>query len=160
MNEREELLLRQAISLADEASDRGNRPFGAVIVSSEGMVISQGRNEVAESGVVTAHAELVAIDAATVAGRTGGMVGATIYASGEPCPMCSAAAVWAGIGRIVFGAAEPEFAAVIGGYPRFGLRCAEVVGSSDADVAVSGPHLGGEALAPFQRYRESSAGRA
>ncbi|MDH6283603.1 nucleoside deaminase [Prescottella agglutinans] len=151
-----ETLLRRSISLADDAGRRGNRPFGAVITTADGTVIAEGRNEVAETGMVTAHAELTAIAAATEAGRSADLVGATIYASGEPCPMCSAAIVWAGITRVVFAAADPDFTAIIGGHPRFTLRCADVVGSSDAAVTVSGPHLGDEALAPFRRHRAGS----
>lgn len=152
MSSTEEGLLRQAISLAEEAGRRGNRPFGAVIVAADGSVIAEGRNEVAEAGAVIAHAELAAITAAIEAGRSAALAGASVYASGEPCPMCSAAIVHAGLARVVFAAAEPDFTAIIGGHPRFTLRCAEVVGSSDADITVSGPHLGDEALAPFRRH--------
>lgn len=153
MNSADEALLRRAISLAEDAGSRGNRPFGAVIATGD-RVVAEGRNEVAETGVVTAHAELTAIAAAVAAGRGVDLAGATIYASGEPCPMCSAAIVWAGLSRIVFAAAEPEFTAIIGGHPRFTLRCADVVGSSDAALTVSGPHLGDDALAPFLRHIE------
>ncbi|WP_433684828.1 nucleoside deaminase [Nocardia sp. CA-119907] len=148
----EETHLRRAISLAEHAGVEGNRPFGAVIAAAGGAVVAEGRNEVASTGIVTAHAELVAITAAIAAGHAGELIGATIYASGEPCPMCSAAVVLAGITRVVFGAAEPDFTAIIGGHPRFALRCAEVIGSSDTSVTVSGPNLGDEALAPFWRY--------
>ncbi|MEU0503032.1 nucleoside deaminase [Nocardia sp. NPDC005998] len=151
MIKNEETHLRRAISLAEHAGHEGNRPFGAVIVAG-GAVIAEGRNQVASAGIVTAHAELVAITAAIEAGHAGELIGATIYASGEPCPMCSAAIVWAGITRVVFGAAEPDFTAIIGGHPRFTLRCAEVIGSSDTSVTVSGPNLGDAALAPFQRH--------
>ncbi|PSR59367.1 nucleoside deaminase [Nocardia sp. MDA0666] len=142
--------LRRAIALGEEAGRRGNRPFGAVLVAADGTVVAEGRNEVATSGVVTAHAELTALDAAGPAAA-----GATVYASGEPCPMCSAALVWAGVARIVFAAAEADFTAIIGGHPRFALGCAEVVAASDAEIAVSGPHLGEEALVPFRRYVEN-----
>ncbi|NKY44870.1 nucleoside deaminase [Nocardia cerradoensis] len=145
--------LRRAIALGEEAGRRGNRPFGAVIVAADGTTVAEGRNEVAASGVVTAHAELGAL---TAAGPSADLVGATVYAGGEPCPMCSAALVWAGVARIVFAAAEADFAAIIGGHPRFALGCAEVVGASDAEIAVSGPHLGEEALVPFRRYAETA----
>ncbi|MFF0501288.1 nucleoside deaminase [Nocardia aobensis] len=144
--------LRRAIALGEEAGRRGNRPFGAVLVAADGTVVAEGRNEVATSGVVTAHAELAALDAA---GPAANLAGATVYASGEPCPMCSAALVWAGVARIVFAAAEADFTAIIGGHPRFALGCAEVVAASDAEIAVSGPHLGDEALVPFRRYVET-----
>lgn len=144
-------LLRRAITLAEEAGARGNRPFGAVITTADGRVLATGRNEVAESGVITAHAELTAVTAAIEAGRAADLIGATVYASGEPCPMCSAAMVWAGIGRIVFGAAEPDFGEILCEGPRFRLRCADVVGAADVSIEVSGPHLGEEALIPFRR---------
>ncbi|SEM02440.1 nucleoside deaminase [Rhodococcus maanshanensis] len=148
----EETHLRRAISLAEHAGRDGNRPFGAVIVDAGGATIAEGRNEVTSTGVVTAHAELVAITAAIDVGNGAELTGAAIYASGEPCPMCSAAIVWAGITRVVFGAAEPDFTAIIGGHPRFTLRCTEVLRSSDASITVSGPNLDDEALAPFRRH--------
>lgn len=152
---RDNELLRRAISLAEEAGHRGNRPFGAVVATPDGVVLAEGRNEVAESGVLTSHAELTALARATDAGLLADLAGATVYASGEPCPMCAAAMVWAGVGRIVFAAAEPDFDAIIGGHPRFALRCSEVIAASDADIAVSGPHLGEDALIPFRRYLDN-----
>ncbi|RMI32161.1 nucleoside deaminase [Nocardia stercoris] len=145
-------LLRRAIELAEEAGAAGNRPFGAVIVAPGGEVVAEGQNRVAATGMVTEHAELTAITAAIEAGRADDLAGATIYASGEPCPMCSAAVVWAGITHVVYGAAEADFAAVIGGHPRFSLSCADVIASSDANVTVSGPNLRDETLGPFLRY--------
>nr|WP_296763653.1 nucleoside deaminase [Rhodococcus sp. (in: high G+C Gram-positive bacteria)] len=133
--------IRRAIELAAEAGEHGNRPFGAVMVGADGTVLAEGRNEVASSNDVTAHAELVAIRAAASAED------ATMYASGEPCPMCSAAMVWAGITRIVFSASEPEFSKILVGGPRFSLRCAEVVAAADVDITVEGPVLENEALA-------------
>ncbi|MGA9872669.1 MAG: hypothetical protein WBQ44_16205 [Rhodococcus sp. (in: high G+C Gram-positive bacteria)] len=67
-------------------------------------------------------------------------------ASGEPCPMCSAAMVWAGVSRIVFAASAPEFAKILTGGPQFSLRCADVVAAADVDIAVEGPILQDEAL--------------
>ncbi|SNS49828.1 nucleoside deaminase [Rhodococcoides kyotonense] len=139
--------LRRAIALAVEAGERGNRPFGAVLVGADGTVLAEGRNEVASAGDVTAHAELVAIRAASTA------EGATMYASGEPCPMCSAAMVWAGIARIVFGASEPEFSKLLEGGPRFSLRCADVVAAADVSITVEGPVDESEALVPFRPVR-------
>ncbi|MFD4182127.1 nucleoside deaminase [Rhodococcus sp. NPDC058514] len=144
--------LRRAIELANETGSAGNRPFGAVAVGADGAVISEGANSVATSGDVTEHAELDAITTACAEGRTDDLVASTVYASGEPCPMCSAAMVWAGVRRVVFAASSEEFGQILGGGPRFGLGCAEVIASADADIAVSGPHLGEEALDPFRRF--------
>lgn len=143
MNEKH---IRRAIELSEEAAQQGNRPFGAVLVAEDGTVLAEGRNEVASSSDVTAHAELQAIRAARSPTDN-----ATVYASGEPCPMCSAAMVWAGITRIVFAASEPEFSKILQGGPRFHLRCAEVVKSADSAITVEGPLLEEEALAVMRR---------
>ncbi|MFF2082959.1 nucleoside deaminase [Nocardia sp. NPDC058176] len=142
--------LRRAITLAGQAAARGDRPFGAVAVDSSGHVIAEGENAVSTSGDVTTHAELAAITAATAAGRAESLRGATVYASGEPCPMCAAAMVWAQVGRIVFAAEAAEFGQILPGGPRFVLTCAELVATSNVPVEVSGPHLGEEALAVFR----------
>ncbi|MFD4468860.1 nucleoside deaminase [Rhodococcus sp. NPDC058505] len=145
--------LRRAIALAVETGDAGNRPFGAVIVDAAGAVVSEGANSVATSGDVTGHAELDAITTACAEGNTERMAGAVVYASGEPCPMCAAAMVWAGVRRVVFGAAATQFGAILADEgPRFALGCADVVGSAGVGIEVSGPHLDDEALEPFRRF--------
>ncbi len=142
--------LRRAIDLAGHALALGDRPFGAVAVGTDGAVLAEGVNAVNTTGDVTTHAELVAITLATAAGRAEELRDATVYASGEPCPMCAAAMVWAGVGRIVFGAASAEFVPILPPGTSFGLTCAEVVASSNVEVEVSGPHLGEDALTVFR----------
>ena len=144
--------LRRAVALAVETGDAGNRPFGAVVVDAAGEVVGEGANSVATSGDVTEHAELDAITTVCAEGNADRLVGAVVYASGEPCPMCAAAMVWAGVGRVVFAAAATDFGAILTGGPRFSLSCADVVASAGTGVEVSGPHLGEEALGPFRRY--------
>ncbi|MFD4459424.1 nucleoside deaminase [Nocardia sp. NPDC058480] len=147
--------LRRAIDLAGHAAALGDRPFGAVAVADDGAVLAEGVNAVNTTGDVTTHAELVAITLATAAGRAAHLRGATVYASGEPCPMCAAAMVWAGVGRIVFAAAAAEFGPILPPGTSFELTCAEVVASSNVPVEISGPHLGEEALAVFRAAAQS-----
>ncbi|MDA5192344.1 nucleoside deaminase [Govanella unica] len=82
----------------------GDRPFGAVVVR-DGQIIGAGRNRAGSLKDPTAHAELLAIRDACARTGSGDLSGAEIYASGEPCPMCAAAIGWAGIDRVVYGAA-------------------------------------------------------
>ncbi|MGW0637683.1 nucleoside deaminase [Nocardia salmonicida] len=147
--------LRRAIDLAGHAAALGDRPFGAVAVTPDGAVLAEGVNAVNSTGDVTTHAELVAITLATAADHAEQLRGATVYASGEPCPMCAAAMVWAGVGRIVFAAAAAEFGPILPPGPSFELTCAEVVARSNVPVEVSGPHLGEEALAVFRAAAKS-----
>lgn len=138
--------LTRSIDLAAAAATAGNRPFGAVLVAADGEVLAEGRNEVASAGDITAHAELSAIRRATAAGYADRFAGSTMYASGEPCPMCATACVWAGVTRIVFAASTPGFSTFLTEGPHFGLRCAEVVAASDAEITVVGPVREQEAL--------------
>ena len=89
-----------AAAFAGMRADQGG-PFGAVIVR-DGEIIARGCNEVTSSHDPTAHAEVVAIRAAAQALGTHSLVGCTIYASCEPCPMCLAAIYWARLDRLFF----------------------------------------------------------
>ncbi|MFE3289706.1 nucleoside deaminase [Rhodococcus sp. NPDC059234] len=144
--------LHRALVLAAETGDAGNRPFGAVAIAADGSVVSEGANSVATSGDVTEHAELDAITTACAEGNASRLIGGTVYASGEPCPMCSAAMVWAGVRRIVFAAKASDFGEILGGGPTFRLSCADVAQSTEVEIEVTGPALGDEALEPFRRF--------
>lgn len=93
--------MNRCIELARAAAERGDQPFGSVIVM-DGQIVAEGDNSIATEFDVTAHAELVAIrHACQTLGRTE-LTGGTIYASGEPCWMCSAAIRGARLARVVF----------------------------------------------------------
>ena len=103
--------LRRAIELAREHMNAGHGgPFGAVIAR-DGEILGEGWNEVTSSNDPTAHAEVVAMRAATRATGSWKLPGATLYTSCEPCPMCLAAAWWARVERIVFAANRDDAAA-------------------------------------------------
>jgi len=97
----EQGFLRQAIALARDNVAAGGRPFGAVVVK-DGEVIAGGVNEIHRTNDPTAHAEMLAIRAASQALASPNLAGCVVYASGHPCPMCLAAARMAGIGEVVF----------------------------------------------------------
>ena len=98
-------------------------PFGALVVAAgSGEILAEGVNSVEDSP--TRHGEMVAIDAwATAKGSRydGHMV---IYTTAEPCPMCMAAILWAGIGVVVFGSSIPHL--VGEGWKQIEIRAAEI----------------------------------
>ena len=149
----DETFLRESVELAREAVRRGDAPFGAVVLGAGGEVLARGRNQVVTADDPTAHAETVAM-LSLPAGARSALAGSTVYASGEPCPMCAAAMVWAGVARIVFATSTAAFSRVLPASPSFALGCAAVVGASDAHVEVVGPLLEQEGLVPF---REAAA---
>ena len=93
-----ERYLRMAVDLARENVERGERPFGSVIVK-DGDVIATGVNSVAATNDPTAHAEIEAIRAACRKLKAERLDGCVVYASGHPCPMCLSAMYLAGIGQ-------------------------------------------------------------
>ena len=102
--------LRRAITLATDNVLRGTGgPFGAVIVR-EGRIVGEGVNTVTAAHDPTAHGEVNAIRAACKALGTFSLAGCTLYTSCEPCPMCLAAAYWARIDAIYYGARAADAA--------------------------------------------------
>ena len=85
-------------------------PFGAVIVDSDGNIISRGHNMVLCTNDPTNHAEVVAIREACRKLNTYDLSGCTIYSSCEPCPMCLSAIIWSNIKTVYFGADRKDAA--------------------------------------------------
>ncbi len=101
--------LRRCVDLARAALDAGDEPFGSVLVDGEGQVRFEDHNHVA-SGDATQHPEF-AIARWSVAHLTPGQrAAATVYTSGEHCPMCAAAHAWVGLGRIVYASSSAQLA--------------------------------------------------
>ena len=106
-NERWMLL---ALAEAEKARDLGEAPVGAVIVR-DGMIIGRGGNRVETLKDPTAHAEIIAIGAASETTGYERLIDATMYVTLEPCPMCAGAVVLSRIPRLVFGAYDPKMGA-------------------------------------------------
>ena len=100
--------IRRAVELAREALEVGDEPFGSVLVAGDGQVLAEDRNRVA-GGDQTRHPEF---DLARWAGENmtpAERAKATVYTSGEHCPMCAAAHGWVGLGRIVYAVSSRQF---------------------------------------------------
>ena len=137
-------LMREAIALAAEA----DMPFGAVIVK-DGAVLARGRNSGRRLQDPTAHGEMVAIRLCLAEHGPEALRGATIYTSGEPCPMCMGAILWCRIGRVVYGASIPELATRLG---QIMVPSAEIAAQTPFhQVDIAGGVLAEEALALFDR---------
>ena len=104
--------MSQALAEADAAAAQGDVPVGAVIVASDGAVIAVGRNLREVEGDATAHAEVVAIRAASRALGHWRLLGCTLVTTLEPCAMCAGALVNARVERVVYGASDPKAGAV------------------------------------------------
>jgi len=105
--------MRQALALAQQAAQMGEVPVGAVLVSAQGVVLGSGCNQPIAAHDPTAHAEIMALRAAAQAEQNYRLPGSTLYVTIEPCTMCVGAMIHARVARVVFGAPEPRFGALI-----------------------------------------------
>lgn len=99
--------MQAALKEAQAALQEDEVPIGAVVVS-RGRIIAKGHNMTERLNDPTAHAEMIALTAATEAIGGKYLSDCCIYVTVEPCPMCAAALSWAQIGRIVYGAPDPK----------------------------------------------------
>ncbi|MBO4817113.1 MAG: nucleoside deaminase [Bacteroidales bacterium] len=105
--EKDELYMKEALREAQAALAEDEIPIGAVIVC-KGRIVGKGHNMTERLHDPTAHAEMIAITAATEALGGKYLNECTLYVTVEPCPMCAGALNWAQIGRIVYGAIDPK----------------------------------------------------
>ena len=102
--------LRRAVALARLALERGDEPFGSVLVSGDGEVLFEDHNHVVALDA-TQHPELAIARWAGAHLTADERAAATVYTSGEHCPMCSAAHAWVGLGRIVYAVSSAQLGA-------------------------------------------------
>src|ERR1700677_4400376 len=114
-------------------------PFGALIVDSQsGATLMRGRNAVARENDPAAHAELRTVRLACKKRKSYSLAGYTLYSTCEPCPMCMANALWAGLDRVVFGATIEDANRHC---RQIQIPAAELVRRSDMQCVVTGPIL-------------------
>ena len=102
-----EKYMREALREASYAAAEDGVPIGAVIIC-RGRIVGKGHNMTEKLNDPTAHAEMIAITAATEALGGKYLNDCTLYVTVEPCPMCAGALAWSQIGRIVYGASDKK----------------------------------------------------
>jgi tRNA(Arg) A34 adenosine deaminase TadA len=102
--------LRRCVQLAAEAVAAGDFPFGSVLVAADGTVLAEDRNREVTTGDPTRHPEFALARWAATNMTPPERAAATVYTSGEHCPMCAAAHGWAGLGRIVYATSSQQLA--------------------------------------------------
>ncbi|WP_328663832.1 nucleoside deaminase [Streptomyces sp. NBC_00328] len=100
--------LRRCVELAAEAVEAGDWPFGSVLVDADGKILAEERNRESTTGDPTAHPEFELARWAAAHLSPEARATATVYTSGEHCPMCAAAHGWVGLGRIVYASSSQQ----------------------------------------------------
>jgi tRNA(Arg) A34 adenosine deaminase TadA len=148
--------LRRCLELAEQAIEAGDEPFGSVLVGADGTVLAEDRNRETSAGDQTQHPEFALARWAATHLDADARAAATVYTSGEHCPMCAAAHGWVGLGRIVFASSSAQTGAWltdlgVGPSPVRAIPIQEVA----PGVAVEGPvpGLDDEVHELHRRYR-------
>ncbi|MEM0991565.1 MAG: nucleoside deaminase [Bacteroidota bacterium] len=110
----DQYFMRQAILQAQEAYRLGEVPVGAVVVANN-RIIARAHNRTERLKDVTAHAEIIALTAASEYLGSKYLIDCTLYVTLEPCVMCAGALAWAQLSRLVYGASDDKR-----GFMRFG----------------------------------------
>lgn len=131
--------MRRALALAQQAAAIGEVPVGAVAVV-DGRIIGEGYNRKESDQDPTAHAEMIALRQAADSLKSWRLIGVTLYATLEPCPMCAGAMIQGRLERLVYGARDARFGADgtivdVLGEPRFNHRVRVTAGVLEEDAA-------------------------
>jgi tRNA(Arg) A34 adenosine deaminase TadA len=139
-----EILIREALSLAYAAGEKGDRPFGAILAIGNRILLS-AENSVVSDSDPSRHAELNLIHLAWAHLTKDEIESSTLYASTEPCPMCTGAIYYSRVPRIVYSVSQATLSEITGG--SFALPCTALLGRPERRTEVIGPIL------PEEGYR-------
>lgn len=136
-------LMRLAITEAK----KGDAPYGAVIVK-DGEVVAVAHNTVKRDHDPSAHAEINVIRSLTAKRQNNSLEGYSIYTTGEPCPMCATACVWASVSEIIYGASIQDLISV--NQSQIEISCEEIIAKSFRKIQVKKGLLREECLELFK----------
>lgn len=145
----------EAIELARRSREKGNHPFGSLLVDRSGAVVLKAENTVVTGHDVTGHAELNLVRAASMQFDVEALRESTLYTSTEPCAMCSSAIYWSGIGRVVYALSSEQLTDVVNdvsGSSTLALACREVFARGGRTIEVSGPHMTEQAASVHEGF--------
>jgi len=134
--------LKLSCEIAKRSRENGNHPFGCLLVDEEGNVVLEAENTCETERDMTGHAETNLMRMASKQFEPDFLWKCTLYTNIEPCAMCSGAAYWVGVGRIVYGLPENWLLGLTGDHPdnpTMDLGCRKVFESGQRDVEIIGP---------------------
>ena len=148
--------LRRCVELAEEAVAAGDFPFGSVLVAADGTVVAEARNREETEGDPTSHPEFALARWAGQNMTPPQRAAATVYTSGEHCPMCAAAHGWVGLGRIVYATSSVQMTGWlaewgVGSSPVLPLAITEI--APGLTVAGPAPQLAAKVRELHRRFR-------
>jgi tRNA(Arg) A34 adenosine deaminase TadA len=149
----DETYMKEAIKESYLSMNKGNRPYGSILVNSQGDIVERAHNTVLEEHDPLAHGETNVIRRYCKRTKKIDLAGYTLYATSEPCPMCAAAIGWANVSRLVFGSPREDFKSP--GYKRQNVRVADYYEQQGIDTKVTGSVLRDDVIQMYEKFKES-----
>lgn len=150
--------LQKSLEVAKQSKDKGNLPFGCILVAPGGELLLTGENSVNTDVDAIAHCEINLAHQLKGRFELDFLQQCTVYASTEPCPMCAAALFWSGIGRIVFALSKEGYHSVAQtNNPAhiMNMKAGEVLSRGGRYVEIIGPLLEEEAMLIYKDWMAS-----
>ena len=151
-------LLQAALLVARHSMEKGNLPFGCVLADPEGNVIEEGENTVITAKDSIAHCEINLVHQLAGKYEPAFLEQCTVYASTEPCPMCTAAIFWSGVGRLVFAMSKETYHGMAGTTNPahlFDLSSKKLLSHGKREVKVEGPLFEEDAVQLYKQWLTS-----
>jgi len=141
--------IKRTYQLAKSAQEKGNQPFGALLVI-DNRVVFTAENSIISDNDITSHAELNLVSMVTQELDTESLSRSILYTSTEPCAMCTGAIFWAGISNIVYGCSAEKLGEIAGG--DFVVPCRDLLKYGKRQISVVGPVLEDQGAAIHRNY--------
>ena len=148
-NQIKEKLIRTTFTIAKRSKLNGNLAYGCLLVDENNEILLEGENTVLTESDALGHAEVNLIRKASKLYSPEFLNKCTIYTSDEPCPMCSSAIFWGGIGKLIFGLSKKRFYEEFGSdNPSidFNISSRDILKAGGRKVVIEGPTLEDKAL--------------
>ena len=155
MDRLDQHFLREAFRIAREARDRGDQPFGSLLVGPGREALFEAHDAVLTQRDALAHADMNLLRKAGAALAPDVLRRCTLYSSAEPCAMCSGAIFWSGVGRVVFGLGTAKLNEMLGTaaeHPRLAIPCRGILALGRPFVEVTVPLFQAEAMEAHADY--------
>jgi tRNA(Arg) A34 adenosine deaminase TadA len=155
MDATDQQFLRETFRIAREARERGDQPFGAVLVGPTREILLEAHDTVLTQGDTLAHADMNVLRKARPEFTADFLRGCTLYTSTEPCAMCAGAIFWSGVRRVVFGLSTAKLNDLLGtatDHPRLNIPCRGILALARPFIEVTGPLFQAEALEAHSDY--------
>ncbi len=136
----DQFYISRAIELAYAAKEKGDNPFGSILVDQDGNILMEDENTQVTQNDITGHPELKIARRAAAKYDKEFLKTCTMYNSAEPCTMCTGAIYWSGIGRIVYGISKARLNELKDdGVGSINYTIHELLGNSGKSFEVVGP---------------------